>query len=175
MLSMLEAVPWDLLSHGIPIVMCAVILGCLVRMRRKLRPTGACGETPAPAPVFSQEVLLQTLRQQTEQALQRILSVVEAEREKLQPLLAAGDPPPLPAAAPVAEPAETHVPFSLGGPDPPAAPADQSRFAGLKGLSGLGLSPRQIADQMNLPLGEIERVLKLQRSSERAAPAAARQ
>jgi IS30 family transposase len=52
---------------------------------------------------------------------------------------------------------------------------DQSRFAGLKGLSGLGLSPRQIADQMNLPLGEIERVLKRQRTSESGTPAGTRQ
>ena len=172
-MSLLEAVRWDLLSHGIQILAWAVILVYFVRKRLKLRPSGAHAETTAPAPVFYQEVLLQTLRQQTEQALQSILTAVETERDKLQRLLVSADVPQLPVAAPIAETVAAHIPFRLGESDPELT--DQSRYAGLKGLSGRGLSPRQIADQMKLPVGEIELALKLQRASESGTPAGTRQ
>jgi len=161
-MSLLDAVRWDLLSNGIQIFMCAVILGCLIRRRLKFRFPGAHAETGSPAPVFSQEVLLQTIRQQTEQALQSILTAVEAERDKLQRLLVSADVPHRPVAAQIAETAADQIPFRLGESDPEVT--DQSRYAGLKGLADRGLSPRQIADQVKLPAGEIELALKLQRS-----------
>jgi hypothetical protein len=173
MLSILEAVRWDLVSNGIQILMCAVILGCLIRSRLKFRRPEAHAEAGSTGPVFSQEVLLQTIRQQVEQALQRISTAVEAEGDKLQRLLGSTTLPQPSVAAPITETAEVHVPFRLRETD--SEVTDQSRFAGLKGLSGLGLSPRQIADQMNLPLGEIERVLKRQSTSESGTPAATRQ
>jgi hypothetical protein len=172
-MSLLEAVSWDLLSHGIQILVWAVILLYFVRKRLKLRPSGARAATTAPAPVFSQEVLLQTIRQQTEQALQTLLTAVEAERDKLQRLLVSTDVPHLLVAAPIAETAADHIPFRLGESDPELR--DQSRYARLKGLADRGLSPRQIADQMKLPVGEIELALKLQRASEGGALAGTRQ
>jgi hypothetical protein len=172
-MSLLEAVRWDLLSHGIQILVWAVILVYFVRKRPKSRPSGAHAETTAPTPGFYEEVLLQTIRQQTEQALQSILTAVEAERDKLQRLLVSADVPQLPVAAPIAETVAAHIPFRLGESDPELT--DQSRYAGLKGLSGRGLSPRQIADQMKRPVGEIELALKLQRASESAGAAGARQ
>jgi hypothetical protein len=83
------------------------------------------------------------------------------------------DVPQLPVAAPIAETAAAHIPFRLGESDPELT--DRSRYAGLKGLCGRGLSPRQIADKMKLPVGEIELALKLQRASESGAPTATRQ
>ena len=172
-MSLLEAVRWDLLSQAIQILVWAVILVYFVHKRLKHRPSGAHAATAAAAPVFSQEVLLQTIRQQTEQALQSILTAVESERDKLQRLLVRADVPQLPVAAPIAETAAAHIPFRLGESDPELT--DRSRYAGLKGLCGRGLSPRQIADQMKLPVGEIELALKLQRASESGAPTATRQ
>jgi hypothetical protein len=173
MVSLLAAMPWDLLSYGMPIVMCVGVLGWFARMRRKQRSAGAPAESGSPAPVFSQEVLLQTIRQQTEQALQRVLTAVEAERDKLQRLLAAAEVPQLCAAAPMAETADVHRPFRLGESHP--ALSAPGPYARLRGLAGRGLSPRQLAEQTNLPLGEIELALKLQRLFESGTRAGTRQ
>lgn len=173
MMNMLETVRWELVSQGIQVVMWAVILGHFVRQRRKSRLSGALAETADPTPVFSQEVRLQTLRQQTEQALHSISAAVAAEREKLQGLLASADVPPLSAAAPIAEPAADLIPFRLGESD--AAAAVPSWVTALKGFSARGLSPREIAAQMRMPVGEIELALRLQRGSACRSPAGTRQ
>jgi hypothetical protein len=172
-MSLLEAVRWDLLSQGIQILVWLVILVYFVRQRLRQQPSGVPAATRAAAPLFSQEILLQTIRQQTEQALQGILAAVEAERDKLQRLLVRAEVPRLPPTAPDAETAAAHIPFRLG--ETPSELVDRSRYAGLKELGGRGLSLRQIADQLKLPVGEIELALKLQRPAGGDASAAARQ
>ena len=153
MMSFLETVRWDVVGGGFQIVLCAVILGGWLRRRLK-KGTKAHAEAGAPPPVFSQEVLVQTLRQESEQALQRILAVVELERGRLQELLEQAGAPRGPAAVETARPPEAPVAFRLGGGEKERS--GRNRYAGLKGFSTHGLSPRQIADQFNLPAGEFE-------------------
>jgi len=176
MLAFLDVLHWDRLADGIQVLMCGVILACLVhnKLRRKrLLPEASPGGRSS---VFSQEVLLQTLRQQTEQALASIRAAVDAEEAKLQQVLGAADVP-----RPVAEPAEIetpaeHVPFRLGGGEPNGRGAGPDRYTGLCELAEQGLTVRQIAAQTRLPAGEIELALKLQRAAvETGAGHAARQ
>ena len=164
MMTFLDAVRWDRVSDGIQLLLCGVILACLIHNKlkhKRLLPDAALRGKP---PVFSQEVLLQTLRQQTEQALASIRAAVEVEQTKLQQLLGAGAVP-----CPAEERAETemaveHVPFRLGNGDPAGAESLRSRFAGLHELAARGLTARQIAAQTQLPAGEVELALKLQRA-----------
>jgi hypothetical protein len=148
----LEAVSWDLLGVALPTALGAGILfGWLCRrMKRRL---AAPAEPGSVSPVFAQEMHLQTLRQQAEQALRNILAVVEAERGRLQPVLAA-------AASSGAVPKKD-------APDAFRWDASEDngnrarRYEGLETLAKKGLTLRQIADRTSLPVGEVELVLKL--------------
>jgi hypothetical protein len=161
MLTILDALRWDLLADGIQVVLCGVMLLCLVHNKRKykrLLPEATQRETP---PVFSQEVLLQTLRQQTEQALASIRAAVEAEETKLQQVLGAAGVPRAVAENATAE----HLPFRLGDGEPEGLETLPTRYGGLGELAAQGLTTRQIAAQTRLPAGEIELALKLQRAA----------
>jgi hypothetical protein len=158
MTGLLETVRWDMVAAGFQLVLCTVILGSWILRRAGKRSAASVAPAVAP-PAFALEVMLQTVRQQTEHSLQCILSAVEAERDRLQQALAcAGSLPPASEAEAVG-PA-----LALGGFRWGAAESDQSvtnRYAGLNGLAEQGLNPRQIADRMNLPAGEIELALKM--------------
>jgi hypothetical protein len=161
MLAFLDVVRWDRVSDGFQLLLCGVILACLVHNKlkhKRLLPD-------AGRPDFSQEVLLQTLRQQTEQALASIRAVVEVEHAKLQQLMGVPDGPSPAEARVQTESAAENVPFRLGNGDPGGPGSLRSRFAGLPELAARGLTVRQMAAQTQLPAGEIELALKLQRSA----------
>jgi hypothetical protein len=164
MMTLFDAVRWDRVSDGIELLLCAVILACLVHNKlkhKRLMPDPAFQGNP---PVFSQEVRLQALRQQAEQALASIRAAVEAEQAKLHHLLGAADPPrPIEERA-EAEIAAENVPFRLGNGDLAVPASLRSRFGGLPELAARGLTTRQMAAQTQLPAGEIELALKLQRA-----------
>lgn len=164
MMAFFDAVSWDRASDGIQVLLCGVILACLIHNKlkhKRLLPDAARRGQP---PVFSQEVLLQTLRQQTEQALASIRAAVEAEHARLQQLLAASAVPCPAEERSDAETAVEHIPFRLGNGDPEGAVSLRRRFAGLPELAARGLTARQIAAQTQLPAGEVALALKLQRT-----------
>lgn len=165
MTGFIEGVRWELVSDGIQILMCTLILVCLILNQLKRRRRLPEPEARTAAAAFSQEVLLQSIRQQAEQGLQAILDVVEAERAKLQPLLTGAavpriHPEPVESGLPPEPP-----PFRLGAGDPAVEAEASTRYARLKHLAGQGLSLRQIADQTRLPAGEVELAIKLKRAS----------
>jgi hypothetical protein len=161
-----EAMNWDVLRDGVQIVLCVVALaGVFLRCRRDRRHR-VRAVSEGPRPMFSQEILLQAARQQTEQALAAILSAVETEREKLQTRLPPTDPPAGKAPAEIDEAA----PFRLGAEHPPDAGTRGRRpDAGIHALAARGLSVRQIAGQMGVPAGEVDLALRLQHAGERQA------
>lgn len=176
MLTFFDALRWELVADGIQVALCGVILACLVH--NKLRHNRLLPETLSrgKAPVFSQEVLLQTLRQQTEQALASIRAAVDAEETKLQQVLGAAEVPRPDGEATATEIPAEHVPFRLGDGEPIGYGTSPSCYSGLGELAAQGLSVRQIAAQTRLPAGEIELALKLQRAAvEPGAAAATRQ
>ena len=164
MMTFLDAVCGDRVSDGIQLLLCGVILACLIHNKlkhKRLLPDAALRGKP---PVFSQEVLLQALRQQTEQALASIRAAVEVEQTKLQQLLGAGAVPCPAEERAGTEVAVEYAPFRLGNGEPAGAESLRSRFAGLQEHAARGLTARQIATQTQLPAGEIELALKLQRA-----------
>jgi hypothetical protein len=162
-MELLEGLRWDLICDGIQMLLCAGIL-CAMFARRRLNrrrlPEASLAERSSS---FSQEVLLQTLRQQTRQALESILAVVEAERSKLEPLLSA-EPPCLPPEAGLAA---EHVPFRLGEDDLRSDSAEEpDPYGAIPRLEASGLNVRQIAEQIGRPAGEVELALRLQRRAD---------
>lgn len=160
MSNFLETVRWDWVGNAFQIALCAGILAGWLRRRIKGR-SAPPEESAAAGPVFAQEIALQAFRQQAEQALQRILTVVEAERDRLQLAWAGGRAPSRAAEAESGGPADAAAAFRWG--DPEADGAGHDRYGALDELAQQGLSSRQIADRLNLPAGEIELALKLRK------------
>ncbi len=151
----MDAWRWDLIRDAFNVLLCIGVLIYLVRRRSGL--LNARQEEPG-RPEFTQEIRLQALRQQSERALSSILSAVESERLRLQQVFDVDDrpttePPEAPARAAADDP-----PFRLGEVCEPVA---WGRYDGVHGLLREGLSCRQIAENLNLPRGEVELALKL--------------
>lgn len=158
MMSFLEAIRWDMVGAAFQLALCAVIMGGWLRQHVKRRSQLRVEPGDAP-PAFSMEVLLQSIRLQTEQALQNIRMTVEAERDKLQHALADAGALRPPADPEAAAAAAAPLAFRWGDAEPGERVG--SRYAGLDGLAEQGLSARQIADRLNLTAGEIELALKM--------------
>jgi len=167
MTSYLEAVRWDWLGSGFQIALCAGILFGWIR-RRVRRRSAEQTEPAAVRPTFSQEIVLQAIRQQTEQAWQNIQTVVETERDRLQRVWAGAGGAPFTAEAESSAAAGALAAFRWGDPEPDGA--GPCRYDALDALAEQGLSPRQIAERMNRPFGEIELALKVRRESHEINP-----
>ncbi|MBI5579417.1 MAG: hypothetical protein HY895_09720 [Deltaproteobacteria bacterium] len=161
-----EAWRWDVVCNAIQIAMCSVILVVLIRNKLKTKRFLAEGEGRDRVIPFTQEIRLQSIRQQTELALEVILKAVQAEQLRLQQTFDGADAR-LPGAGTAADAASAeHLPFRLGEDIPPVSSGSSAgRYEGVLGLAGEGLSAKQIAEQLRLPSGEVELALKLRRAA----------
>ena len=158
-----DVLNWEVVCNTVQIGLCSVILLFLIRNKLKTKRFPAEGERRDHAIPFTQQIRLQSMRQQTELALEAILKTVQAEQLRLQ-LAFDGVDTCLPGAGEAADaPSADHLPFRLGQ-DIPSVSAESSagRYAGVHGLAAEGLSAKQIAEQLRLPGGEVELALKLQ-------------
>ena len=161
-----EALRWDVLCNAVQIALCSVILVILIRNKLKTKRFLAEGEGRDRAIPFTQEIQLQSIRQQTELALEAILKTVQAEQLRLQQAFDRTDTR-LPGAGAAADAARAeHLPFRFGEDIPlVSGGSGAGRYEGVHRLAGEGLSAMQIAEQLGLPSGEVELTLKLQRAA----------
>jgi hypothetical protein len=159
-----EALRWDVICNTVQIAMCSVILVVLIRNKLKTKRFLSEGEGRDRDIPFTQEIRLQSIRQQTELALEAILKTVQVEQFRLQQTFDGADTR-LPGAGTAADAAHAeHMPFRLGEEIPPGSGGSGAgRYERVHGLGAEGLSAKQIAEQLRLPSGEIELALKLQR------------
>ena len=150
----MEQLTVDGVCDGIQVLLCLVVLGCLACNRLTSVRESQARTTGLP---FADEVGLQGLRQQTEEALTAIQRAVEAERRRLERWMTGTDAGLEPVAAD-AEPADL-IPFRLGE----GAPGAADRYDALPRLAAGGLTTRELATRTRLPAGEIELALKLRR------------
>jgi hypothetical protein len=161
-----EALRWDVVSNTVQIALCCVILVVLIRNKLKTKRFLTEGEGRDCAIPFTQEIQLQSIRQQTELALEAILKTVQAEQVRLQQAFERTDTRLSGAGAAADTASAEHLPFRLGEDIPPVSGGlGAGRYEGVHGLAGDGLSARQIAEQLRLPSGEVELALKLQRAA----------
>jgi hypothetical protein len=159
-----DVLNWEVVCNTVQIGLCSVILLFLIRNKLKTKRFPAEDERRDHAIPFTQQIRLQSMRQQTELALEAILKTVQAEQSRLQ-LAFDGVDACLPGSGGAADaPSADHLPFRLGQDDILSVSAGSSvgRYTGVHGLAAEGLSVKQIAEQLRLPGGEVELALKLQ-------------
>jgi hypothetical protein len=148
--------------------LCAAIMVYFIWSRIKARRAPAANAARGALPGFTQEMIQEVVNQNVSQVLDTITQAVEAERQRLNGVCATreaaaslpGTPPHYAGEAFVAAPPRCDI--------LPGQGAAAGRYEGVHRLSAAGLNARQIADRLNLPVGEVELVVKLQ-----AAPAVA--
>ena len=155
---------WEVAVDGIQIFLCLLILFFLIRNHwRKLKP-----DLTDPKLVsgqdFNTEVFSQTINQQMELAFTNIQSVVAGEHRNLEKVLR------LPQVKPFDHRPSEIIPVSQPAPASGAfenvtESADQGTLrTRIREMDTRGMSPKQIADALKTPLGEVELILSLQKN-----------
>jgi hypothetical protein len=152
-------IPWNVVADALSLGLCTAILITLLRTRR-----ARSGRRPPEAAIgagagFSEQVHRELVAQQAAECLDAIARAVERERERLEGLrdrrgFASGAGPA--AFRLAAEPLDASGGRGLA---PPAETPD--RYAGVRRLAGEGLGPREIAERLALPFGEVELAAKM--------------
>jgi hypothetical protein len=161
-----EALRWDVVRDAVQIALCGMILVFLIRNNLKTKRFLAEGGGRDRVVPFSQEIRLQSIRQQAELALEAVLKAVQAEQLRLQQAFDGADTR-LPGAGAAADTARAdHLPFRLGEDVPPGSGGPGAgRYEGVHRLAAESLSVKQIAEQLRLPGGEVDLAVKLQRAA----------
>ena len=158
----IEMMPlWELVLDGIQIFLCAIILLFLIHNRIKHKRLILDTSPTDYAAEFSSEIRMQNLKQATENTFDTIVDAIQQERLVLQKYY-----------APQKRNHEIEAPAVI----PPigintAPPTDEQRdidandFGEIFSLSEKGLSSREISQRVNMPRGEVELVLRLNKEA----------
>lgn len=146
----------------------AAIMVYLIWTRIKARRAPAANVERGAPPGFTQEMIQEVVNQNVSQVLDRIAQAVEAERRQLHGVCATREAAPALPGIPPHYAGEAFVATPPRCDILPGQGAAAGRYEGVHRLSASGLNARQIADRLNLPVGEVDLVVKLQ-----AAPAVA--
>jgi hypothetical protein len=158
----IETMPfWELVLDGIQIFLCAIILLFLIRNRIKYKRLILNTSPNDYATPFSSEIRIQKLRQATEHTFDTIFEAIQQERLALRKYY---------------DPQNYSHELDTSAVAPPiginaAASTDDNRdleaadFSEILTLSKKGLSAREISQRVNMPRGEVELVLRLNKDA----------
>jgi hypothetical protein len=152
---------WELVLDGIQIFLCAIILLFLIRNRIKHKRLILNTSPNEYTTEFSSEIRIQHLRQATEHTFDTIVDAIQQERLTLQKYY---------------DPQKRNRDIETSAVTPPiginSAPTtdekrdvDAAEFSEILHLSEKGLSTREISQRVNMPRGEVELVLRLNKEA----------
>jgi hypothetical protein len=154
---------WEVAVDGIQIFLCLLIIFFLIRNHRHRLKPDSTNPQQVSGQDFNLQVFSQTIRQQIEMAFAHIQNVVANECHNLEKVLQLQQVKhlsPRPSDISVASPSTD----SGGAFEKLNESADQSKLqTRIRKMTGRGMSPKQIADELKTPLGEIELILSLQK------------
>ena len=150
---------WELVLDGIQTFLCALIFLFLIHNKIKHKRWVLTAAPPKETIEFSEEIHLQHLKQLTEKCFDTVIDTINQERLGLQTHFDGG-----PSGS------ETHVPVLpasdelktvLAGDQKSPGDTEFANFSKIIALAEKGLSIREISQQMNMPSGEVELVVRL--------------
>ena len=154
---------WEVAVDGIQIFLCLLILFFLIRNHRHRLKPDSTNPQQVSGQDFNVQVFSQTIRQQIEMAFAHIQNVVDNEGRDLEKVLQLQKVKHLshrPSGISVA----SHPTHSGEAFEKLNESADQSKLqTRIRKMTARGMSPKQIADELKTPLGEIELILSLQK------------
>ncbi|MBW2409815.1 MAG: hypothetical protein JRF72_08460 [Deltaproteobacteria bacterium] len=159
LLPLLEIPMWELVSDGIQIFLCLMIFLFLLWNRIKYKRWFLNAVSKEKRVVFSDEIRMQQLKQLAEQSFDNIADTIHQERLTLQDHFEAGFVD-----------SEQHVSVLqtpedfknvIQDDEKSADDTELGSFSEIVSLADKGLSVREISKRLNMPGGEVELVLRL--------------
>jgi hypothetical protein len=156
---------WEVAVDGIQILLCLLILFFLMRNHRRRRKHESAVLNQNYGQDFNIQVFSQTINQQIELAFANIENAVDGGRRNIEKVLQMQqikslDPSPLetrPSSPPTLSGGSFQKSDEVAGPG-----ALQTR---IRKMTSRGMSPKQIANELKTPLGEVELILNMQKSA----------
>jgi hypothetical protein len=155
---------WEIVLDITQICLGGFILLCLIRNKIKYKQLFLRAPNGENSPNFNTEFIIEAIRQQSDLAFTHILETIDKERQTLDTYF---------------ELRETQIASKLLAPGRVVAQirnteaADQNAadtiYGEIENLAGQGMSLEDISEDLNVPKGEVELVLKLKRLSDESS------
>ena len=153
---------WEITIDATQIGLCALILLFLIRNHMKFKRLNSNASSGQESQKFNSEFVVEAVRQQTELAFNHILETIDKERQTLDAYFELRESQLAPGLLKSVSSGPVEPISSAKALDPDAA---DTIYSEIESLSDQGLSLADIAEQLNVPRGEVDLVLKLRRLS----------
>jgi hypothetical protein len=157
---------WEIVLDVTQICLGGFILLCLIRNKIKYKQLFLKAHTAENAQKFNTEFIIQAIRQQSDLAFTHILETIDKERQTLDAYFELRD-------TQIASKMLVPAPGRVVAPAPDAEGANLNAadtiYSEIETLAGQGVSLENISEDLNVPKGEVELVLKLKRLSAASA------
>ena len=150
---------WELVLDGVQIFLCIIIFLFLLHNRIKYKAWFFNAALQGRAVVFSEQTRMQHLKQLTEKSFDNVVDAINQERLALQTQFENGATDSEQHASVV----QTHDDFKslIQDDEKGQGHTDLGKFSEIVALSDKGLSIPEISQRLNMPGGEVELVLRL--------------
>ena len=155
---------WELLLDGVQILLCLMIFLFLVHNRIKYKRWILNAASREKAVVFSDEIRMQHLKQLAEKSFDKVVDAINQERLALQIQFESDATDSEPRASVLQAPDK----FKSVIQDDEKSPGDNDlgNFSEIVALAEKGLSIREISQRLNMPGGEVELILRLNKKED---------
>lgn len=153
---------WEIAIDATQVGLCGLILLFLIRNRMKLKRLNPNRPSGEESQKFNTEFVVEALRQQTELAFNHIIKTIDKERQTLHAYFELRETQLAPGLLNSVSRGRIEPIPNTEALEPDVADAIYSE---IESLSDQGLSPADIAEELNVPRGEVDLVLKLKRLS----------
>ena len=156
---------WEFVVDGFQIFLCLMIIFLLIRNHRRRMQSGLIDPRQVYGQDFNMQVFSQTINQQVELAFNNIQNTVDHERRNIEKLMQLQQVKS--HAQPSTDLTPSLAPTQFRGATESSDPsADRSILqTRIRKMTTRDMSPKQIADELKTPLGEIELILNMQNSA----------
>jgi len=157
---------WEIVLDGTQIFLGCVILLVLIRNKIKYKQLLLKGPNGGNAQNFNTEFIIEAIRQQSDLAFAHILETIEKERKTLNTYFDLREPQMAPH---LVESAPERLVAQTSDAEMAELNAADTIYCEIETLAGQGMSLEDISEELNVPKGEVELVLKLKRLSAESA------
>ena len=157
---------WEVVIDGTQIFLCCLILLVLIRNKikyKRLLLKTPHGENPQN---FNTEFIVQAIRQQSDLAFTHIMETIDKERKTMDTYFELREPQMAPH---LVHPSANGGAVQAPDAETEALDAADTIYSEIEVLAGQGMSLEAISEELNVPRGEVELVLKLKRLSAESA------
>ena len=151
---------WEIVLDGAQIFLGCVILLVLIRNKIKFKQLLLRNPSGENAQNFNTEFIIQAIRQQSDLAFGHIMETIEKERQTLNTYFDLREPQMAPH---LIEPAADRLVAETPDAENAELNAADTIYSEIENLAGQGMTLEDISEELNVPKGEVELVLKLKR------------